>query len=165
MAKQTASKTKAGRRKQAPPRGRGGASVFSFLVLGAMMVFAPAMTALLLVGMLPTLVILFADASPEKVSRLSAMFTFNASGVLPHAVFLWEEGLQMQVVIEQLGDIVTWTFMYGAAGAGALALWLGPVIVAGAQQIMNYDRVRQLDRSREALIAEWGEEITRSSAD
>jgi len=130
-----------------------------------MMVFAPAMTALLLAGMLPTLVVLFVDASPEKASRLSAMFTFNVSGVLPYAASLWEDGMKMQTVVEQLGDIVTWTLMYGAAGAGALALWLGPVIVAGAQQIMNYDRVRALDQNREALIVEWGEDIASGTAD
>jgi len=154
------------RKRQGPQQGgRRGASAFSFLVLGAMMVFMPAMTALLLVGMLPTLVVLFVDNSPEKGSRLSAMFAFNASGVLPYAISLWEKGLQMQAVVETLGDVVAWTIMYGAAGAGAMSLWLGPVVVAATRQIMNYDRVTEIERERAALIAEWGEDVTRRMSD
>jgi len=157
------------------PRGRGrqastrrqhrGTSTLFFLCLGIMVVFAPVLTALLLVGLLPTIVILLVDTGPEKLSRLSAMFGFNASGVLPYAVALWESGLQMQHFTSLVSDITAWAIIYGAAGAGAAAIWLGPVIAAFVQQLWNADRIGGLDRERKALIAEWGEEVARGIED
>lgn len=158
--KKTAAPSARRRRPRARAR-RGGASTLFFILLGVMVVFAPVMTALLLVGLLPTLILLLVDNGPFKFARLNAMFGFNAAGALPYAVALWDAGLRMQDFIAIISDILTWAIMYGAAGAGAAAIWLGPMLAAGMQQLFNNDGIRELDRERESLIAEWGEAVAR----
>jgi len=144
---------------------RGGGYVVVYIAFGLLLVFAPALAALLLVGMMPTLVSLFADMGAYKGPRLVTMFSFNAAGVLPYAKALVEEGLHMAGFNAVMTDVVSWTVMYGAAGAGAAVIWLGPVLAAAAQQILNADAVSNLDRRRTALIAEWGEELAQSMDD
>jgi len=161
---------KAKLQKAKPPRKRGAAGsqrrrtghFFVYIAFGLLLVFSQALAALLLVGLMPTLVILFADIGAYKGPRLITMLTFNAAGVLPYAKLLLDQGMRMSDFTALIGEVVNWAVMYGAAGVGAAAIWLGPVVAAAAQQVLNADSVRKLDRRRKALIEEWGEELTQS---
>lgn len=133
-----------------------------YLCLGGLLFVSPSMAGLVILGLIPTFVILFVDTTPEKVARLNTMFAFNLSGVLPYLFMMWEQGGQMVHLMEIIGDLVAWTVMLGAAGVGAAMLWLFPVLAAGVQQILNRERAARLEKHRDELMAEWGVETPES---
>ncbi|GEQ97117.1 hypothetical protein JCM17844_07540 [Iodidimonas gelatinilytica] len=131
-----------------------------YAVLATMLFVAPPIAALAILGLMPTFVILFVDIAPEKSTRLSAMFAFNLAGVLPYMVQMWEQGPSFANLMRIVGDVMAWTVMLGAAGAGAAVLWVCPVLAAGIQQYLNSDRAYKLEKQRDALIKEWGEGVS-----
>lgn len=129
-----------------------------YLCLGGLLFVSPPIAALAILGLIPTFVILFIDVAPEKATRLNTMFAFNLSGVLPYLMELWSKGATLSHLMEIIGDLVAWTVMLGAAGVGAAMLWLCPILAAGVQQMLNFDRAARLEKRREQLLEEWGED-------
>ncbi|WP_281300760.1 MULTISPECIES: hypothetical protein [unclassified Iodidimonas] len=167
MAKKPTSpkKTKTGAKK-ASARGAGGkrygggGRLIAYMAFAGMLFTAPPIAALLIIGLLPTLVLLLADVTPERGIRLNAMFAFNLSGVLPYLVKMWEAGPSFVMLMEILTDLMAWTVMLGAAGAGAALLWVCPVITAGIQHYLNQGHAERLGEQRKAMIREWGEGVS-----
>ncbi|GER04993.1 hypothetical protein JCM17846_26750 [Iodidimonas nitroreducens] len=120
MAKKPTSpkKTKTGAKK-ASARGAGGkrygggGRLIAYMAFAGMLFTAPPIAALLIIGLLPTLVLLLADVTPERGIRLNAMFAFNLSGVLPYLVKMWEAGPSFVLLMEILTDLMAWTVMAG----------------------------------------------------
>ncbi len=168
MAKKTASKnaskpamSDSGSRTRKRRRGN---HFFIYILMGILLMLSPPIAALLIVGLLPTLVILFVDIGQFKALRLNAMFAFNLAGVLPFLVELWDAGPSMEQFKAMAGDLSVWAVMYGAAFAGAAMLWLGPVLAASTQQLLNGEAARRVDRHLRMLVDEWGEEVAQSNA-
>ncbi len=149
------------RRARKPRRGN---QFFIYILMGILLMLSPPVAALLIVGLLPTLVILFVDMGQFKALRLNAMFAFNLAGVLPFVVELWDAGANMTQFKAMAGDLAVWAVMYGAAFAGAAMLWLGPVLAASAQQLLNGEAANRIKRHLELLVDEWGEEVVQSGA-
>ncbi|RMD88673.1 MAG: hypothetical protein D6807_05235 [Alphaproteobacteria bacterium] len=167
MAKKAIKKDKSTAAKTGSPaarkRGRG-RHFFIYILVGVLLMLSPPIAALLIVGLLPTLTMLLADTGAYKSLRLNAMFAFNLAGVLPFMVQLWDAGASMDGFKTLAGDLTVWAIMYGAAFVGATMLWLGPVLAAAAQQILNGEAARRVEKQLKLLVEEWGDDVIRSSA-
>ncbi len=151
-------------------RAAAGASNNSFkwigisLGLGAFLFVSPAMAALTVVGLAPTLAAWLVDQHRFRSLRLSTIFTFNATGVVPYLVTVWGSGKGFSAALGTLSDIYSWLVMYGTAALGLAALWLGPQIASTIRQMMAGDRARRLGKVRRQMIGEWGGEIAGEGA-
>ncbi len=159
-----ASKAAASRGGRRAGKGRRGNQFFIYILMGILLMLSPPIAALLIVGLLPTLVILFVDMGQFKALRLNAMFAFNLAGVLPFVVELWDAGASMEQFKSMAGDLTVWAVMYGAAFAGAAMLWMGPVLAASTQQLLNGEAANRIGRHLRMLVDEWGEDVAQSSA-
>lgn len=139
---------------------RAGSLLFLYLLAGGLAVAFPAMAALILLGMTPAWVLLFVDIGKHKRERLHVMAVFNFAGVLPYAAALATNGADLTALSQIIGDIYSWAVMFGAAAAGAGAIWAGPVLAAAVLGVANQDRIRQIDRNRQALAQEWGADFS-----
>jgi len=151
-------------RRRQKAKGVGFLNIVFFMLVGVGLVLAPALSGLLFVGMLPTLIMLITDMGRFKRLRLSAMAAFNLSGVSPYAFALWRDGMGVDTLLDMLPDLTVWLVMYGAAAIGLLMLWACPVAAAAARSMINADQGANLVRQRKALIAEWGDGVTGEDA-
>lgn len=134
-----------------------------WLFFGLLLLMSPFIAVLALIGLLPTIVLLLADSSPRKESRLSAMFAFNLCGVLPFLTRLWDDGPSLDNLLRHLGDVMVWVVMYGAAGVGSAMLWICPIFAAAILQWLNQEKAAKLEKQRSRLLEEWGEPLARTS--
>lgn len=131
--------------------------IFAVLI-GCLLAFlAPAMFVLLLVGMAPTWVAVFAER--HNAGRVHTMAALNIAGVLPFLGQVWSSNGGMTTVSALLGNVYTWAVMYGSAGMGVAFLWLGPQIAALYLDFKAAHYSRQLQKQKESLIEEWGQKL------
>ena len=153
MAKKAASKAKA-----SPGAGIG-------LWLGmagffASVILVPAVAALLIVGLAPTIVSWLANQSPNRQNQILTVLAFNLAGVMPYLARVMHSSRGLNTVMEITGDVFSWLVMYGAAAAAMVVLVLAPQIAAIALQIMAHERLRTIGTAQAKLIDEWGEAVS-----
>ena len=129
------------------------------LAFGAFLFVSPAMAALTVVGLAPTLAAWLVDQHVYRPLRLRTIFLFNVSGIVPYLVTIWNSGKGFSSAIGIMSDIYSWLIMYGAAALGLAALWIGPQLASTARQMMASDRARRLGKIRRQMIKEWSGEI------
>lgn len=111
---------------------------------------------LLLVGMLPTVVVVFIDHSREKL-WLKTIFAFNMSGVYPYVLeVMMVHDNSMQAIQETMADSVAWLVMYGAAGCGYAAMWFFPLFSEFCMRIFNRKKIEHHHKKLRMLEDEWG---------
>jgi len=132
------------------------------VLIGCLLAFlAPAIFVLLLVGMAPTWVAIFAER--HNAGRIHTMAALNIAGVLPFIGRLWSTNGGMTMVSELLSNVYTWAVMYGSAGLGVAFLWLGPQIAALYLDFKAAHYSHQLQKQKNYLIEEWGQKLEDTS--
>jgi hypothetical protein len=118
---------------------------------------------LVLVGMIPTMVAFVIDRDPEKSAGMT-VGSMNLCGVMPFLITLWQHGHTIELAVRTVLNPFTPMMMYGAAAVGWLLYYGIPPMVAGGLAMRDASRARELDKKREALVEEWGFEVTGRSA-
>lgn len=122
-------------------------------------VLVPAVAALLIVGLAPTIVSWLANQSPNRQQQLLTVLAFNLAGVMPYLARVMYSPRGLNTVLEITGDVFSWLVMYGAAAAAMLALLAAPQLAALVLQMMAHDRLKSAANAQAKLIEEWGEGV------
>lgn len=129
-----------------------------FVVMPAMLFFM-ATCLLLVIGMLPTFSAWVSDRDPEKTAPIT-VGAVNLCGILPYLLQLWRGTNTFHESLTILAQPMTWLVMYGAAAVGWTLYFVIPPLVAGMVSLSHETKVRNLESKQQALIEEWGAEVT-----
>ncbi len=143
-------------------QGKQGAGFGLWLLMGLFVtavVLVPAVAALLIVGLAPTIVSWLANQSPNRQQQLLTVLAFNLAGVMPYLARVMYSSRGLNTVLEITGDVFSWLVMYGAAAAAMLALLAAPQLAALVLQMMAHDRLKSTANAQAKLIEEWGEGV------
>jgi hypothetical protein len=132
----------------------------AMLTFLAAVFMAPAVAALLIVGLAPTIVSWLANQSPNRRHQLLTVLAFNLAGVMPYLAKVMHSPRGLPLVMEITTDVFSWLVMYGAAGAAMLFLLAAPQVAALVLQMMAHDRLRNIARAQGRLVDEWGEDVS-----
>jgi len=139
-------------------RGGKGRIVLIMIVIGAAMPFMMPTVTLVLLGMLPTIVVLLTDQDHDR-SSTAAVGMMNFAGVTPFVIDLWVKGQTMENTFHMLGDSSTWLIMLGAAGIGQLIVFAIPQAMASLALARAESRLTILKDNLEQLRAAWGPDV------
>ena len=156
MAKKTTS------RAQGRPQGKAGASIGLWVGMAAFMaavVVIPAVAALLIVGLAPSIVSWLANQSPNRQNQLLTVLTLNLAGVMPYLERVLASPRGLNTVLEITGNVFSWLVMYGAAAAAMMILIVAPQLAAMALQLLAHERLRNIAGTQASLVEEWGEGV------
>ena len=131
--------------------------VVSLFLLPAGVLFLPT-TLLLAVGLIPTLVALVVDRSPEKYAAIT-VGPLNFCGVLPAALELWQGSHTVEHTLRLITDPLTLLVACSAAGVGWLVFYVVPPLVAGIVVAHHEQEIKRARDHQEKLSAEWGEDV------
>jgi hypothetical protein len=120
-------------------------------------------TALLMLGLLPTLIVLIADEEAEKSSAIT-VGAMNLAGVVPFVIELWQKGQTMDIAFAILRQPNTWLVMLGAAAVGRLILYVVPPLAASLAITQAEMRLAKLQDSLVQLKQVWGPETATTIA-
>ncbi len=126
----------------------------------AVVLMVPAVAALLIVGLAPTIVSWLANQSPNRQHQLLTVLAFNLAGVMPYLARVVYSPRGLDLVMEITSDVFSWLVMYGAASAAMLILLAAPQAAALALQIMAQERLKSITTAQNKLIDEWGDEVS-----
>ncbi len=141
--------------------GKAGLVMFiGFAALLPLMFWAPAILALMSVGLAPSLVSWLSDQNPMRVLRVRIIFLFNMSGVIPVAMDLWHSGRGFTAALAMLSDILTWFVMFGSAAIGIAVIWMAPQISSVVTQLILQERLRTIVKHQKKLVDDWGPDIS-----
>jgi hypothetical protein len=113
---------------------------------------------IILPGMMPTLVTLFADRQrPRHLTYTVGVM--NVAGVLPFLLTLAKDRLSLQTAAALLSDPMVWLVMYGAAAAGLLICAATSPLARLCLELQAAQKRRALEALAKAIRQEWGEEV------
>jgi len=118
--------------------------------MGILLLFMLPTFLLVLIGMTPTYIALFADKDPDK-AMTSAVAAMNFAGIVPFIIDLWVMGQNTENVMHMLADPMTWLVMLGAAGIGRLIVFAVPQVVATLTLIRAETRLKLLKKNLDSL--------------
>lgn len=146
--------------KAATARGNSVSRRLAIMSLAVILVpFSLPTIALLLFGMLPTLVAAIVDRSPSRYAWLSVGGT-NLAGAAPYLFQLWFGDHSLQHAFTLLTDVFVVLVMYGAASVGWLLFMAAPPVVGTFLMLTSERRVAALRHAQQRIVEEWGEEVT-----
>lgn len=111
-------------------------------------------------GMLPSVIALIVDRGKGRFAS-QTITALNFVGILP---FIFDIGLNYERSVaarEAMSDPFTWVVIYGFAVIGLMMIFILPNITAIFFTIKAEYKLRTLNAEQEALVEEWGEEVTR----
>lgn len=129
------------------------AIIFSGSLLFIMPTFA-----LVMVGMIPTIVALLTDKEEDKAPTI-CIGALNVVGVMPFVLDLWMKGQTLQQVWVLMTQTTTWVVILGAAGIGKLIIFAVPQATAAIAIAHVERRLKVLNENLTSLRAAWGPEV------
>jgi hypothetical protein len=124
--------------------------------LGAAALFSPALSILIAVGIIPTIVLGVTGKGEYKSQRLQCLAYANIAGVVPSAAQVWQ---RPQYVESLITDPINLVVMWGAAVFGYGLIYIGPQIAAYILQALSQDRVKKIMQERQTLVETWGPDV------
>lgn len=124
----------------------------------ASVVFLP-ITAIVFVGMLPTVMARLTDRSKERTRALTVGF-LNFAGCFPFLYQLVETGLKLENSLAILSDPMTIVIIYTSALIGYGVDWLVTTAVAGFMVQKGKNRLEAIRKAQDNLVRQWGNEVT-----
>jgi len=118
-----------------------------------------ATTVLFFFGMLPSIIARFVDRSSQKTKTLTITF-MNLAAVFPFWYQLVQKDHSLAHTLEILTDPLNIVIMYSGALVGYLIDWGLSGIVATMMVQKGYNRLKQITKMQQDLVARWGEEVT-----
>ncbi len=127
------------------------------LAMACAALFLPT-TLILVVGMLPTLVMIIFDRTPEK-ARVLAVGAMNLAGCMPFVMELWQREHSVNMALSYLTEPRTIVVMYFAAGIGYMIEWVITGLVASIAVQKAKGRIDSIEKRQDELERRWGEEV------
>ena len=128
------------------------------LIVPLAMVFLPT-TAVVVTGMIPTLVALVIDSSPRRYLTVT-VGGLNLVGCTYFLHLLWSQPQGISAVMLVLGSSFGWLCALVGAGCGWL-LFLGmPPLVRSFAAAQAKIRLYRLNRDMERMIEDWGQDVS-----
>lgn len=108
--------------------------------------------------LVPTLAAAIVDRSPQRYLTY-AVGPLNLACTLPALIDLWRSGHQGALATALAANPDNWILAYLGAAAG-LGIYLAmPPLAAGYYTLQTKSRLEDLNRRRDALQRNWGEEV------
>lgn len=120
-----------------------------FLSFGAMLV---------LLGLLPTFVAMYVDASKDR-SSVKIIGACNAAGIVPPVAKVLASGTSASNVQAVLLNAETWLFMLGGAGFGWALVWVFPRAAHAVLDFIQKANVAALEKKQQQIVDEWGGDV------
>lgn len=149
--------------RQAQGKQGGGGLWFGLLAFAASVVIVPAVAALLIVGLAPTIVSWLANQSPNRRPQVLTVLVFNLAGILPYLAKVLRSSRGLDTVMDITTNVFSWLVMYGAASAAMVVLLIAPQMAALALQMMAQERMKNVTTAQARLVEDWGEEVAGKS--
>lgn len=166
--KRAPQRARPGARRAVPAAGRGAkrgqhrsrkSGTFALLMCGLLVVVALPLCLVLFAGMAPTITAFIVDRHPRRyLSRTVGVI--NLAGMVHPLISLLRAGINVIGAATVLFDPYQWLWMYGAAGVGWLCYLGAPPIARSIVEGRAAKLDRELQRRADALIEEWGDEVT-----
>ena len=118
-----------------------------------------ALSILLAVGMLPTLVAFVVDKTKGKARAMTIGF-MNFAGCCPFLMEIYNQGNNIETAIDRITDPETIVIIYCAAGVGYLIDWAMTGIVSSIIVQKEKKRLKDIEKLKSELIERWGVEVT-----
>lgn len=115
-------------------------------------------------GMLPTVVALIIDRTPQRYSTF-CVGGMNFTGVFPYLLDLWAGAGDVAAATEIFTNVFALMLMYTAAGVGWMLFLVIPPAVVAFLQVMAERRAAQCRSEQRHLVEEWGEDITHPASE
>lgn len=147
-------------RKKAKGAGAGGWVMLPLLPL-LLAFFYPDMAIVLVIGMVPSVVSIAVSYGVDRGPKLMTISLFNLSGVIPILMDLQGPRYSGMGVMAVITDVYAWFVMYGAAGIGIAANWIGPFFAAAILSYLGRIDAHKLKVTRAQLVKEWGDSLTK----
>lgn len=129
--------------------------VFAIIVA---LIFTPT-SAILFVGMLPTVVAFIVDRSFQK-NKTFTIGAMNFAGCFPFLLMLWMTENTLQVSLKLLSDPVTIIVIYSVAGFGYVINWGVTQAVIAILVEKSHHRIKKIQQEKKVLVERWGEKVT-----
>lgn len=133
------------------------AVLFAFLFLIFSIVFIE-LAIFFLVAMLPTIVVYFTDTLPGK-NKTFTVGAMNFTGCFPYLLMLWSQPEIMDKTLQRLLEPETVIVIYLAAAFGYVIYWVTTKIVSVLLVQKSKDRIKAIEKEKEALVNRWGKEV------
>ena len=110
----------------------------------------------ILIGLLPTLTILFID--PKNSAKLVIVGCFNLSGLFIYLINMMNH-FSVDGAFNILGDVFNMIIMLGSAALGFLIYYEMPNLFAYIAQNSSQRRLVSIDKELQNISEEWGQQI------
>ena len=124
----------------------------------ASVVFLP-VTALLFVGLLPTVMARLTDRSKERTKVLTVGF-MNFAGCFPFLYQLFHMGIKLENSLAILSDPMNIVIIYTAALIGYGIDWVVTHMVAAIAVQKGRNRLENIKKIQENMVRQWGAEVS-----
>ncbi|SDG84565.1 hypothetical protein [Roseospirillum parvum] len=129
------------------------------LIIAVMFLFFMPTVVLLAFAMLPTMVAVVVDRSPDKLSAFT-IGGFNFAGVAPYLLDLWFGEHNVTVALDTLSDLVALIVIYGASALGWVLHFSAPAVVGTYMALTSTQRLARFKAEQKQLVELWGPEVT-----
>jgi hypothetical protein len=142
------------------PRRRGVAYLWIITILVLLLPWIYATLIVFFLGMLPTLVALVIDRTPQKYAA-ACVASVNCAGVFPYLLKLWQGSQTLDAAGRIITDVFVLFVMYGAAAFGWMLFMAIPPVVQAFLAVLDQRRVALLRANQKRIVEEWGEGVAR----
>lgn len=118
-----------------------------------------ALSVLLAVGMIPTIVAAIVDRTEGRM-RAVTVGAINFAGCTPFLIEVFKKGNNLETAITYIVQPRTIVVMYFAAGMGYLVDWALTGIVSSIVVQKTKRRLLDIEKTRKELVERWGAEVS-----
>ncbi len=118
-----------------------------------------ALSIILAIGMIPTVVAIIVDRSEGKMRALT-IGLLNFAGCIPFMIEVFKSGNNIETAINYIVQPETIIVMYFAAGMGYVIDWAMTGIVSSLVVQKTKRRLKEIEKIKKELIERWGSEVT-----
>ena len=151
--------------KGAPPKAKVRQSILGVFLVVILIGLSLSTFVIVAVGLIPTLATFIIQRGPQNVTT-HVILAFNLSGVIPVipvVAWLWHAGGTLPFAFQVLANPMSWAAMYGAAGIGALVMFIGPQFVSFTLERRAIAKIAALKDRQKRLVGEWGLDLITSA--
>lgn len=131
--------------------------LFVLVGIAVLIVFLPT-TALLIVGMIPTMVAFVVDRQPGR-NKTFTIGVMNFAGCFSYVLDIWLHANSINYSLFLLTQPKTYVVMYAAAAIGYVIDWGITLIVSAILVQRSEMRLKKIEKEKEALAQRWGKDV------
>lgn len=115
-------------------------------------------TILFTLGILPTMVAIYVDKDPKKMSGFS-IGALNVAPIIAYIILLWERGHNMENAMVILTNPTTLMVIYFCAWMGWIIHFIIPPLVAELVKKNATARLKKIKQEQAKIIKAWGDDV------